>query len=63
MTIFILTFVLMIAVVAVMAVGVMFGRGGIKGSCGGVNGGSCVCIKKHIKKCAKKRHLEMAEKV
>jgi hypothetical protein len=40
-----------------MAVGVMFGRGAIKGSCGGVNnGGECICTKK----CEKRRKLEEA---
>ena len=59
MTIFLLTFVLMVVVIAVMAVGVVFGRDSIKGSCGGAGGGNCICIKK----CAKRRRLEMAEKV
>ncbi len=58
MTIFILTFLFMLAVIAIMAVGVVFGRASIKGSCGGSKGGSCLCIRK----CAKKRRLEMAEK-
>ncbi len=37
-----------------MAVGVIFGRQAIKGSCGGANNGNCVCIKK----CAKRKKLE-----
>ncbi len=57
MTLFIMTFVLMIGVVAAMAVGVIFGRDSIKGSCGGAKNGSCVCIRK----CAKKRRLEITE--
>lgn len=48
----------MIAVIAAMAIGVVFGRGSIKGSCGGASGGNCLCIKK----CEKRRRLEMAEK-
>jgi uncharacterized protein len=59
MAIFLLTFVLMAVVIAAMAVGVIFGRGSIKGSCGGPNGGNCICIKK----CEQRRRLEMAEKV
>lgn len=53
MTLFILTLILMLVVVAVMAIGVAFGRESIKGSCGGVNNGTCVCLRK----CAKKRQL------
>ncbi len=53
MTLFFLTLLLMLIVVAVMAVGVAFGRDSIKGSCGGMNNGNCVCIRK----CAKKRQL------
>ncbi|MGR9108753.1 MAG: DUF539 domain-containing protein [Gammaproteobacteria bacterium] len=59
MTLFILTLVLMIAVVAVMAIGVIFGRASLRGSCGGPGAGNCICIKK----CAARRRLEMAEKV
>jgi hypothetical protein len=40
-----------------MSVGVIFGRGAIKGSCGGVNnGGACICTQK----CAKRRRLDAA---
>ena len=35
--IFIITFVVLLIVVVAMAVGVIFGRGAIKGSCGGIN--------------------------
>ena len=55
MTLFLTTFFIMAVVIALMAVGVMFGRGAIKGSCGGVNnGGECLCTQK----CEKRRKLE-----
>lgn len=55
MTLFLTTFVIFAVIVALMAVGVMFGRGAIKGSCGGVNnGGACLCTQK----CEKRRKLE-----
>jgi uncharacterized protein len=41
MTYFIVTFVVMVIVIVIMAVGVIFGRDAIKGSCGGT--GNCVC--------------------
>lgn len=57
MTLFLTTFLIIGIVIALMAVGVMFGRGAIKGSCGGVNnGGECICTKK----CEKRRKLEEA---
>ncbi|MEI7795689.1 MAG: (Na+)-NQR maturation NqrM [Methylococcaceae bacterium] len=44
---FIMTFVLMMAVIAIMAVGVIFGRRAIKGSCGGgMDKAACVCVEK-----------------
>ncbi|MFM8445513.1 MAG: (Na+)-NQR maturation NqrM [Methylococcus sp.] len=55
MTLFLTTFVIITAVVAMMAIGVIFGRSAIKGSCGGVNnGGECICTQK----CEKRRKLE-----
>jgi uncharacterized protein len=59
MSLFLTTFLIIAIVIALMAVGVMFGRGAIKGSCGGVNnGGACICTQK----CEKRRRLEaMAE--
>ncbi len=37
----ILSFVLILVVVAAMSIGVIAGRAPIKGSCGGLNGGRC----------------------
>jgi len=36
-----ISFVVMLAVIAAMAIGVMNGRKPISGSCGGLNGGGC----------------------
>jgi len=51
---FLVTFAFMLIVIALMAVGVMFGRRAIKGSCGGLNTGSCVCVTK----CEKRKKME-----
>ena len=59
MAVFLVTFLAMIIVVAIMAVGVIFGRQAIKGSCGGVNNGNCVCVEK----CDKRKRLEAEGKV
>lgn len=53
------TFFVMLVVVGLMAIGVMFGRRAIKGSCGGVNNGECVCVEK----CDKRKKLEAEGKV
>jgi len=53
MNIFLITFGIIAAVIFLMAIGVIFGRGAIKGSCGGV-GGACICIKK----CEKRKKLD-----
>lgn len=44
----------MLVVVGIMAIGVMFGRRAIKGSCGGLNTGECVCVEK----CDKRKKME-----
>ena len=47
MSIFLVTFVVMLVVVFIMAIGVMFGRRAIKGSCGGgMSKAECVCVEK-----------------
>ena len=53
MSIFLITFGVMLVVVTIMAIGVMFGRNAIKGSCGGADK-ECVCLEK----CDKRKKLE-----
>lgn len=61
MSTFIAAFVLLLIIVAAMAVGVMFGRSAIKGSCGGLNqiglGGSCggACSLEEKEECARRK--------
>ncbi|QWF71635.1 (Na+)-NQR maturation NqrM [Methylomonas paludis] len=52
MAYFFITFFVMLAVLAIMAVGVIFGRNAIKGSCGGT--GNCICTEK----CDKRKQLD-----
>jgi hypothetical protein len=44
----------MLIVIAIMAIGVIFGRHAIKGSCGGSGNGDCVCTEK----CDKRKKFE-----
>jgi hypothetical protein len=57
MTLFLITFMAIAIVIFIMAIGVMFGRQAIRGSCGGANNGDCVCTEK----CDKRRKLEAAQ--
>jgi len=59
MNYFLVTFVFMLIVVAIMAIGVVFGRRAIKGSCGGTNNGECVCVEK----CDKRKKMEAEGRV
>ena len=52
---FLITFLAMVAVILLMAVGVIFGRNAIKGSCGGT--GNCVCSEK----CDKRKKFEVEQ--
>ncbi|CAG7856608.1 hypothetical protein MCAMS1_01162 [biofilm metagenome] len=54
MNYFLATLAVMLAFIALMAIGVMFGRRAIKGSCGGLNQGNCVCVTK----CEKRKKME-----
>jgi hypothetical protein len=54
---FLMSFLVFGSVIIAMAVGVIFGRKAIQGSCGGAGGGACVCTKK----CDKKKKAEAAE--
>ena len=57
MTLFLITFAFIAVVIAIMSVGVIFGRQAIKGSCGGSGGAECVCTEK----CDKRKQLEAAQ--
>lgn len=54
MMLFLITFAIIAVVIALMAIGVMFGRHAIKGTCGGVNNGECICVQK----CEKRLKME-----
>ena len=64
MTTFIAAFLLLLIIVAAMAIGVIFGRSAIKGSCGGLNqvglGGSCggACSIQEREECARRKTAE-----
>ncbi len=52
---FLITFVVMLVVIAIMAIGVIFGRRAIKGSCGGGKSeAECICVEK----CDKRKKLD-----
>jgi len=57
MTLFLITFAFIAVVMTIMAIGVIFGRQAIKGSCGGSGGAECVCTEK----CDKRKKLEAAQ--
>ena len=57
MTLFLITFGVIAVVMVIMAIGVIFGRQAIKGSCGGSGGAECVCTEK----CEKRKKLEAAQ--
>ncbi|KAF3981577.1 MAG: (Na+)-NQR maturation NqrM [Methylococcales symbiont of Hymedesmia sp. n. MRB-2018] len=59
MSYFLVTFAFMLIIMAIMAVGVMFGSRAIKGSCGGAANGSCVCVEK----CDKRKKLDAEKEV
>jgi hypothetical protein len=54
---FLATFAVMLVVIGIMAIGVIFGRQAIKGSCGGSDKGDCVCTEK----CDKRKKQEAEE--
>ncbi|MCF6202114.1 MAG: (Na+)-NQR maturation NqrM [Methylococcaceae bacterium] len=56
---FLVTFAFMLIVITIMAIGVIFGRRAIKGSCGGASSGSCVCVEK----CDKKKKIEAEQAI
>lgn len=58
MTLFLVSFAVFAIVIFIMAIGVMFGRQAIKGSCGGLNS-DCACQEK----CEKRHKREAAQNV
>jgi uncharacterized protein len=58
MNYFLATFAVMLIFIGLLAIGVMFGRRAIKGSCGGLNA-NCVCTEK----CDKRKKLEAEGRV
>lgn len=52
MAYFLITFAVMVVVIVIMAIGVIFGRHAIKGSCGGTK--DCICLEK----CDKRKKLD-----
>ena len=59
MALFLISFAVIAIVIFIMAIGVVFGRQAIKGSCGGANNGDCICVEK----CDKRRRLEAAQTI
>lgn len=61
-TLFLISFAIFAIVFLIMAVGVMFGRNPIKGSCGGHgDGNECVCSKAKQEACAERKKRLMSE--
>ncbi len=64
MTVFILTFFILLLIVAGMAIGIIAGRPAIKGSCGGLNqiglSGSCsgACSMQEKEECNKRKQAQ-----
>lgn len=61
MEMFIVSFLIMVLVVVAMAIGVIFGRPSIKGSCGGLNNGeksACLCSARQQARCEKRHQAE-----
>lgn len=59
MNYFLVTFAGMLIFIGLMAIGVIFGRRAIKGSCGGLNSSNCICVEK----CDKRKKLEAEGRV
>jgi hypothetical protein len=50
MNYFLVTFAGMLIFIGLLAIGVIFGRRAIKGSCGGLNTNNCICVEKYDKR-------------
>ncbi|TAN51666.1 MAG: (Na+)-NQR maturation NqrM [Methylococcaceae bacterium] len=60
-TMFLISFAIIAVVFLIMAVGVMFGRHPIRGSCGGHGGGECVCSEAKQEVCENRKQRLAAE--
>jgi hypothetical protein len=60
-TLFLISFLIIAIVFAIMAVGVIFGKITLKGSCGGVSSGECICSQAEQEKCDRRKARLAAE--
>ena len=60
-TLFLISFAIIGTVFLIMAIGVIFGRNPIKGSCGGHSSGECVCSQAEQQACAERKKRMAAE--
>lgn len=60
-TLFLISFAIIGIVFLIMAVGVMFGRNPIRGSCGGHDNGECVCSQAKQEACENRKQRLAAE--
>jgi hypothetical protein len=54
-TLFLISFLIIAIVFTIMAVGVIFGKITLKGSCGGLNNSECLCSQSKQEQCETRR--------